>query len=176
MKFPLSWLREHLDTTATLDDITTTLSAIGIEVEGVEDRAAALAHFRIARVIEATPHPNADRLRALRVDVGYDSDPAQVHALLRQVARDDPRVMSEPAPTSVFVTMGANALNFELRVFVDMNDRMGVNTDLNARILATLKHHGIEIPFPQMDVHVRDVPAAPASVEPADKQSGAQTG
>ena len=46
MKFPLSWLREHLDTTATLDDITTTLSAIGIEVEGVEDRAAALAHFR----------------------------------------------------------------------------------------------------------------------------------
>ncbi|MFL1462483.1 phenylalanine--tRNA ligase subunit beta [Roseococcus sp. DSY-14] len=70
MKFPLSWLREHLDTEASLDAITTTLSAIGIEVEGVEDRAAALAHFRIARVIEATPHPNADRLRALRVDVG----------------------------------------------------------------------------------------------------------
>ncbi|WP_191083589.1 phenylalanine--tRNA ligase subunit beta [Roseococcus microcysteis] len=70
MKFPLSWLREHLATTATLDEITTTLSAIGIEVEGVEDRGAALAHFRIARVIEAAPHPNADRLRALRVDVG----------------------------------------------------------------------------------------------------------
>lgn len=70
MKFPLSWLREFLDTAATLDEITTTLSAIGIEVEGVEDRAAALAPFRIARVIEATRHPNADRLRALRVDVG----------------------------------------------------------------------------------------------------------
>ncbi len=70
MKFPLSWLREHLDTDASLDAITTTLSAIGIEVEGVEDRAAALAPFRIARVIEATQHPNADRLRALRVDVG----------------------------------------------------------------------------------------------------------
>ena len=72
--------------------------------------------------------------------------------------------------------VGANALNFELRVFVDMNDRMGVNTDLNARILATLKHHGIEIPFPQMDVHVRDVPAAPASAEPDGKQTGAQAG
>jgi phenylalanyl-tRNA synthetase beta chain len=70
MKFPLSWLREHLDTTASLDAITTTLSAIGIEVEGVEDRGAALASFRIARVIEAVQHPNADRLRALRVDVG----------------------------------------------------------------------------------------------------------
>lgn len=70
MKFPLSWLREHLDTGATLDEISTTLSAIGIEVEGIEDRAAALAHFRIARVIEAVQHPNADRLRALRVDVG----------------------------------------------------------------------------------------------------------
>jgi phenylalanyl-tRNA synthetase beta chain len=70
MKFTLSWLREHLDTSASLDAITTTLSAIGIEVEGVEDRAAALANFRIARVVEAVQHPNADRLRALRVDLG----------------------------------------------------------------------------------------------------------
>ena len=70
MKFTLSWLREHLDTQASLDAITTTLSAIGIEVEGIEDRAATLASFRIARVIEAMQHPNADRLRALRVDLG----------------------------------------------------------------------------------------------------------
>ena len=70
MKFTLSWLREHLDTQASLDAITTTLSAIGIEVEGVEDHAASLASFRVARVIEAVQHPNADRLRALRVDLG----------------------------------------------------------------------------------------------------------
>jgi phenylalanyl-tRNA synthetase beta chain len=70
MKFTMSWLREHLETEATLDQISTTLSAIGIEVEGIEDRAAALANFRIARVIEAVQHPNADRLRALRVDLG----------------------------------------------------------------------------------------------------------
>jgi phenylalanyl-tRNA synthetase beta chain len=70
MKFPLSWLREHLETDATLDAIATTLSAIGIEVEGIEDKAASLAGFRIARVIEAVQHPNADRLRALRVDAG----------------------------------------------------------------------------------------------------------
>src|SRR4028119_2487049 len=70
MKFTLSWLREHLDTEAPLDRVATALSAIGIEVEGVEDRGAALAAFRIARVVEAVQHPNADRLRALRVDAG----------------------------------------------------------------------------------------------------------
>uniref|UniRef100_UPI0022EB9CB5 phenylalanine--tRNA ligase subunit beta n=1 Tax=Falsiroseomonas oryzae TaxID=2766473 RepID=UPI0022EB9CB5 len=70
MKFTLSWLREHLETEASLEQITTTLSAIGIEVEGIHDPAAELAMFRIARVIEAVQHPNADRLRALRVDLG----------------------------------------------------------------------------------------------------------
>ena len=70
MKFTLSWLREHLDTDASLDRITDTLSAIGLEVEGVENRAAALAPFRIARVVEAVQHPNADRLRACTVDAG----------------------------------------------------------------------------------------------------------
>ncbi|MBY0338705.1 MAG: phenylalanine--tRNA ligase subunit beta [Acetobacteraceae bacterium] len=70
MKFPLSWLKAHLETDASVDEIATTLSAIGIEVEGIEDRGKALASFRIARVIEAVQHPNADRLRALRVDVG----------------------------------------------------------------------------------------------------------
>jgi phenylalanyl-tRNA synthetase beta chain len=70
MKFTLSWLRDHLDTSAGVDEIARTLNAIGLEVEGIEDRGAALAPFRIARVIEAVQHPNADRLRALRVDVG----------------------------------------------------------------------------------------------------------
>jgi phenylalanyl-tRNA synthetase beta chain len=70
MKFTLSWLRDHLDTDADAARIATTLNAIGLEVEAVTDPAAALAPFRIARVIEAVPHPNADRLRSLRVDVG----------------------------------------------------------------------------------------------------------
>jgi phenylalanyl-tRNA synthetase beta chain len=70
MKFSLSWLREHLDTQASLDSITTRLSAIGLEVELVENKAAALAPFVTARVIEAVQHPNADRLRVCRVDVG----------------------------------------------------------------------------------------------------------
>jgi phenylalanyl-tRNA synthetase beta chain len=70
MKFSLSWLRDHLETDATLETILATLNAIGLEVEGVEDRAKALAPFRIAHVVEAVQHPNADRLRALKVDPG----------------------------------------------------------------------------------------------------------
>ncbi|CAA9227712.1 MAG: Phenylalanyl-tRNA synthetase beta chain [uncultured Acetobacteraceae bacterium] len=71
MKFTLSWLREHLEgCDAPLDRIAETLSAIGLEVEGVQDRGAALALFRVAHVLEAVQHPNADRLRALKVDAG----------------------------------------------------------------------------------------------------------
>ena len=70
MKFTLSWLKTHLETDATLNQITDTLTRIGLELESVEDRGAALASFRIAHVIEAVPHPNADRLRACKVDAG----------------------------------------------------------------------------------------------------------
>ncbi|MFO0514157.1 MAG: phenylalanine--tRNA ligase subunit beta, partial [Rhodobacterales bacterium] len=72
MKFTLSWLRDHLDTSAPLDDILTALTDLGHEVEGVEDPAATLGAFRIARVIEAVPHPNADRLRLCRVETWPD--------------------------------------------------------------------------------------------------------
>lgn len=70
MKFSWSWLRAHLDTDAGLEAVTDRLTAIGLELEGVEDPGAALAPFRIAHVVEAVQHPNADRLRACRVDTG----------------------------------------------------------------------------------------------------------
>ncbi len=70
MKFTLSWLKTHLDTAAPLDRITDTLTQIGLELEGVEDRGATLAGFRVAHVIEAAPHPNADRLRVCKVEAG----------------------------------------------------------------------------------------------------------
>lgn len=70
MKFTLSWLKDHLDTDATLDQITEKLTALGLEVEGVEDRSKELAPFRIARVVSAEKHPDADKLRVLMVDTG----------------------------------------------------------------------------------------------------------
>jgi phenylalanyl-tRNA synthetase beta chain len=70
MKFSLSWLKTHLETDAATDVITDTLTRIGLELEGVENRGAAIASFRVAHVIEAVQHPNADRLRACKVDTG----------------------------------------------------------------------------------------------------------
>ncbi|MCC5961280.1 MAG: phenylalanine--tRNA ligase subunit beta [Rhodobacteraceae bacterium] len=72
MKFTLSWLADHLETDATLDQITDALTDLGLEVEDVSDPAATLGAFRIARVIEAAPHPDADRLRLCRVETWPD--------------------------------------------------------------------------------------------------------
>jgi len=70
MKFTLSWLREHLETAATLDEILRALTDIGLEVEGVENPAEKLAGFTIAKVLTAGPHPQADKLQVLSVDAG----------------------------------------------------------------------------------------------------------
>ncbi|HEY6859990.1 MAG TPA: phenylalanine--tRNA ligase subunit beta [Pseudolabrys sp.] len=70
MKFTLSWLKEHLDTDASLSEIVDKLTMIGLEVENVEDKASLLKPFVIAAVISAEKHPNADRLRVCMVDIG----------------------------------------------------------------------------------------------------------
>lgn len=70
MKFSLSWLKEHLETTADAATIAETLNRIGLEVESVDNPAERLAGFRIARVLSAEPHPQADKLKVLSVDAG----------------------------------------------------------------------------------------------------------
>jgi phenylalanyl-tRNA synthetase beta chain len=77
MKFTLSWLKEHLDTQASLDEIVAKLTAIGLEVEGVENPAEKLAPFTIAEVLTAERHPQADKLQVLSVDTGV-GEPVQV--------------------------------------------------------------------------------------------------
>ncbi|MCA3255574.1 MAG: phenylalanine--tRNA ligase subunit beta, partial [Alphaproteobacteria bacterium] len=77
MKFTLSWLKDHLETTASLDEILVALTNLGLEVEGVENPAEKLAPFTIAKVLTAAPHPQADKLQVLSVDTGA-GDPVQV--------------------------------------------------------------------------------------------------
>lgn len=77
MKFALTWLKDHLETTATVAEICDALNAIGLEVEGVEDPAEKLAGFRVAHVLTAARHPDADKLQVLTVDTG-DGQPLQV--------------------------------------------------------------------------------------------------
>ncbi|MDE0649136.1 MAG: phenylalanine--tRNA ligase subunit beta, partial [Gammaproteobacteria bacterium] len=72
MKFTFSWLKDHLDTEATLEEVCEALTMLGLEVDSVEDRARDLAAFTTARVLSAEPHPQADRLRVCLVDTGTE--------------------------------------------------------------------------------------------------------
>ena len=72
MKFTLSWLKDHLETTASLDEICERLPMLGLEVESLENRAKELDAFIVGYVIEAKQHPNADRLQVCIVDTGKE--------------------------------------------------------------------------------------------------------
>ncbi len=77
MKFSLSWLKAHLETDASVQDVADCLNRIGLEVEGIDNPAERLAGFTVARVLIAAPHPQADKLQVLTVDAG-DGNPLQV--------------------------------------------------------------------------------------------------
>ncbi len=70
MKFTLDWLKEHLNTTASADEIGKALTMIGLEVEEIVDPADRLRPFVVAHVVEAKPHPNSDHLNVCKVDAG----------------------------------------------------------------------------------------------------------
>lgn len=70
MKFTLDWLKEHLETTASAEEIGKALTMIGLEVEGIESQGKALEAFVTAHVVSAEQHPNADKLRVCKVDAG----------------------------------------------------------------------------------------------------------
>ena len=76
MKFSLSWLKAHLETDATIEQVADCLNSIGLEVEGIENPADALRAFRIAKVVKASRHPQAEKLQVLVVDAG--DGPVQV--------------------------------------------------------------------------------------------------
>ena len=73
MKFTLSWLKEHLDSDATLDEITERLTMVGLEVEKVTERARGMESFVVGYVVDAKQHPDADKLSVCRVDNGSET-------------------------------------------------------------------------------------------------------
>jgi small-conductance mechanosensitive channel len=91
------------------------------------------------------------------VSVAYDSDVDQVIALLTQAALDQPRVLREPAPSIALSAFGADGLEFTVNYWVNdiENGQMNLRSDVNRAILATLRAHQIEIPYPQRVVHTR---------------------
>ena len=102
-----------------------------------------------------------DRRRRLDVPVGvaYGSDVSTVMALLRETVANTKDVAQSPAPTVLFIGMGASSLDFSVRAWThEYDDWVLVRSDLVTRIHTALVQAGIQIPFPQQDVHLRSVP------------------
>ena len=100
MKFTLSWLKDHLDTDATVDALAEALTDLGLEVEGIEDPTAQLGPFRICRVIEAVQHPNADRLRVCRVETWPDGPGGRTEEVQVVCCAPGRAITASPAPAS----------------------------------------------------------------------------
>jgi potassium-dependent mechanosensitive channel len=116
----------------------------------------------------------------LKVGVAYGSDVEQVRQLLLSICRANPRVVPEPPPQVYFMVYGDSSLDFTIYVHVRMpSDRMPATHELNSAIFQAFSEHGIEIPFPQRDLRIKESPEAPAkkaSVEgvlPAEPGRGA---
>lgn len=110
-------------------------------------------------------HRNALGRVEIMVGVSYDSDPEQVKALLEKVTDESTLILKFPAPLVSFDNFGASSLDFTLRAYLaDVNKSVSTATDLRMRIFKALKEADIEIPFPQQDVHLRDLDFVKATV------------
>ncbi|MEJ5127276.1 mechanosensitive ion channel domain-containing protein [Comamonas sp. MYb21] len=100
------------------------------------------------------------------VSVAHGSDPAEVQRMLLAIAAEHPKVLREPEANCWFMALEGQGQKFELRVYVGaVDDRLPVRNDLNRSINARLKAAGIAVAFPQMDIHVRDLPPAAAAAQ-----------
>lgn len=92
----------------------------------------------------------------LKVGVSYDSDPLKVTQIMEEVCRANPRVVADPPPQIFFEAYGDSSLNFNIWVYLATpSDRIPATHELNSAIFEAFQVHGIEIPFPQRDLHVR---------------------
>lgn len=118
------------------------------------------SEFVTARVTNWTANDRSVRF-AIPVGVSYASDPEKVRELLLEVARQHPDVLVDPAPEVVFEGLGESSLNFLLRVFTvnQVQTPFKLRSDLYFSIFRTFGQHGVEIPFPQRDLHIKSVEA-----------------
>jgi potassium efflux system protein len=137
--------------------------------------------FITGRLLNWTLSDTTNRV-VLKVGVAYGTDPELARKLLIDAAREHPSILDDPAPMATFEEFGDSTLNFSLRVFLpDLNDRLDVVHDLHAAVDKKFREAGIEIAFPQRDIHIRSgaglIPGA-ASNETAkggNGQSGEKT-
>lgn len=108
---------------------------------------------------EVTNWTFSDPRRRLEINVGvaYGSNPKEIMELLTKVGLDNEEVLDEPAPRTIFVGFGDNSLDFQLRAWTEHDTWVNIRSDLTFAVHTVLEEAGIEIPFPQRDLHLRSV-------------------
>jgi small-conductance mechanosensitive channel len=139
-----------------------TVRRINVRATEIEtfDRASVIVpnSVLISGMVKNMVHRDRSGRISIPIGVGYDSDPGVVRDLLLDCARNHPKVLGFPAPEVLFNDFGASSLDFELRCYLaDISDGLTVRSDLRFAILDKLRGAEIEIPFPQRDVHLRDL-------------------
>ncbi|MBW1885339.1 MAG: mechanosensitive ion channel, partial [Deltaproteobacteria bacterium] len=115
----------------------------------------------------------ADNRRRVSFPVGvkYGTPARRVIELLEGIARAHPAILEEPAPNALFTAFGDSALEFELRAWTESVDALTiVRSEIAVSVQDALAEAGIEVPFPQRDLHVKTLPRDPKS-EPASPVS-----
>jgi len=152
----------HVGDTVELDEVMGEVRLIGFRASSVRtwqgaDIIIPNAQFITAKVTNWTFR---DRLRRidLPVSVAYASDPKQVIELLEGVARAHPQILAYPVPLCIFTSYGDSAINFELRVWInlaaDLANVPQIRSDLNAAVYDAVKAAGMSFPFPQREVRL----------------------
>ena len=109
---------------------------------------------------------------SLKVGVAYGSDVRQVTQLLTEVCQANTRVVAVPPPQIYFTVYGDSSLDFTIWVYVRIpSDRMPATHELNSAIFETFNEHGIEIPFPQRDLHIKEWPESLEKPEALEKKA-----
>ncbi|MCP5074332.1 MAG: mechanosensitive ion channel family protein [Rhodobacteraceae bacterium] len=105
------------------------------------------------------------------VGVAYDSDPRQVEEILRDIAEGHPMVLRNPAPSVVFMGFGPDSMDFEIRAILrDVNWMLSAKSDMNFEIVERFRAAGIEIPFAQRDVNLKNIGELGAAIAGSRKQ------
>ncbi|HID22506.1 MAG TPA: mechanosensitive ion channel, partial [Planctomycetaceae bacterium] len=152
----------------TVDDVTGVVSRIRIRATTITnwDRKEFIIpnkDFITGRLLNWTLSDKVNRI-VIQVGVAYGSDTDQVQKLLLKVATEHPLIMDEPAPSAIFDGFGDSTLNFTLRCYLpNLDNRLTVTHELHTAIDREFRAAGIEIAFPQRDLHICSVPESLAS-------------
>ena len=138
------------------------------EVRSIGFRASTVRTWQGAEVIVPNAKLIADQVinwtmsdqrRRLEIDIGvaYGTDPERVLGLLIEIAHSHPKVLSEPAPSAIFVRIGDSALIFQQQAWVAFDDSASVRSELTVAVNNRFVQEKIEMPFPQRDLHVASI-------------------